>query len=669
MSERWTLIPLSRLATILASAGVATTLLVSAYVYYQTARGEEEAGFSQAAVFAESLAQRARIARSYLRAVAARVRDSELRLNEFEDFVDSLGPEPALELLYWLPRVEGNDRAIFERTARQQGSVGFSIRDRAEDGTLVPAGHRSVYFPIRFTAGNGEHTDELGLDLAVAEGYRHVMARTLDAGRTQASRPRRLQTGHPGFLIVEPVTRTARGDDASQIEGFVTGIFRLDLLIAAASPAPLITRNVVIQDLDIDSAPLIVRNPDAEEPDFAEWPFQDIRFGGRTWRVFLAPPEGHALLRALIVALIGFALTGLTAVLADRSQQRLIANDLRREVARQTAAFQRSTAEFRALFEEGGTGKCEIVPQSQHFRRVNRRLCEMLGQEQEALLRLKLDDVLHPEDRISDEPHYQDLLAGKADTYFAEKRFLRSDGNELWCEVSATVLRDSSGRPVWTVAVIQDIAERKQAEEARHLLVRELAHRVKNTLQVARSLADQTGRYSRNLDEFLALYHGRLRALAMAHDQLFKTDWAGARVSDVVSGTLATFGQEVLDRVDIEVPDTLLGSSETQTLALILNELATNATKHGALLNGTGLAKIRASVETNRVDGNRQRWLNFEWTEIGGPPISEPERNGFGMTFLTRAVQHQHGGSTGIEWRKDGLRYTMNLPLHEQAGD
>jgi hypothetical protein len=95
------------------------------------------------------------------------MRDEGLHFAEFEDFIGSLGPEPALEVLSWLPRVRAADRAAFERMARQQGSIGFTIRDREPDGNLVPAAPREEYFPIRFATGAGGDREELGLDLAL----------------------------------------------------------------------------------------------------------------------------------------------------------------------------------------------------------------------------------------------------------------------------------------------------------------------------------------------------------------------------------------------------------------------------------------------------------------------------------------------------------------------
>jgi PAS domain S-box-containing protein len=659
-------LPLSGLASILAVAGILLSVVVAVVVYHQSVRGEEEAANAEASVFADSLAQRTRIAQAYLRAVAARVRGESLRLSEFEDFVGSLGPEPALESVVWLPRVRGPDRGVFEASARRQGSVGFEIRDRTPDGELIPAAAREEYFPVRYVAGTEAAREQIGLDLAAEESHRRIIAHALERGRTAATRPGRLESGDPGFLLVEPVMVGANGTTPRTLSGLVAGMFRLDLLVAAAAPAQLIARDVVIVDLEnSDSTPVTIRGAPSDPSVFSAWPFKDISIGGRSWRVFLEPVDGRALEEAIFVLLIGLMLTGLTVVLADRGQQRLIAQDLRREVARQTAALQRSTAEFRALFEEGGAGKCELVPETQHFRRVNLRLCEMLGRDQDELVRLSLHDVLHPDDRIVEEPAYRALLDGNSDTYFAEKRFVCPGDELLWCEISATVLRDDSGRPVWTVAVIQDITNRKQAEETRRLLVRELAHRVKNTLQVARSLADQTGRYVSDLDSFLALYQGRLRALAMAHDQLFKTDWSGAQLDDVITGTLNAFGPEFAERVELDVPDMLLPSSETQTLALILNELATNAAKYGALSDDKGRVAIVSRVETGEKQaGAPDKWLCLEWTEEGGPEVTKPERPGFGMTFLTRAIQHQHGGSTGLEWLESGIRYTMRLPLH-----
>lgn len=657
---------MSGMATIFAIVGLIASILIAGAVYLQGTRALTRTAQAEVALYADALGQRTRIAQAYLRAVSARLRGADvITQEEFESFVGYLGPEPALNAVIWAPRVEGTARALYEARVEATGESPAQIVER-EGEDYVPTRSRPAHYPIRFVAGRGADDRRVGFDLASLPRFEQALAEAETTRRTLSTTPGALPGGDFGFHIVEPIG-SASGEETL---GVVVGAFRLDLLTAAAAPASLITRDVVIEDLTSGTEPIALR-PSASPAERPEnWAYKDLSIGGRDWRVYLQPPERHALETALIVLLIGLTLTGISVVLADRGQQRLIAQDLKREVERQTAALQRSMAEFQALFEEGGTGKCELVPETKFFRRVNLQLCEMLGYDRDELVKMRLDDVLHPEDAMGEEAAYRSLLEGGSDAYFAEKRLVRQDGSQFWCEISATVLRDEADRPVWTVAVIQDITSRKQAEETRQLLVRELAHRVKNTLQVARSLADQTGRYVSDLPSFLQLYQGRLRALAMAHDQLFKTDWGGAHLEDIVHGTFSSFGLEPGERLDVDVPNVLLSSAETQTLALILNELATNAAKYGALSSGKGTIAIRATITEEADDsGETAQWLDFEWLEAGGPKVTKPEKPGFGMTFLTRAVQHQHGGSTGFDWKKSGVRYTLRLPLHKEEED
>lgn len=199
----------------------------------------------------------------------------------------------------------------------------------------------------------------------------------------------------------------------------------------------------------------------------------------------------------------------------------------------------------------------------------------------------------------------------------------------------------------------RDITERRQAEERQGLLLRELSHRVKNILALVRFMARQTGLRSATVADFRATFEGRLDALRAAHDLLTASGWEGAALPALTRAALEPrlFGA----RVKVEVPDVPLDPAMAQTLALILHELATNATKYGALSRPGGEVQLSGQLE----DG----MLVLRWRESGGPEVAAPGERGFGTTLVTEAIRYQHGGAVSLDWASSGLVCTMRLPL------
>ena len=100
----------------------------------------------------------------------------------------------------------------------------------------------------------------------------------------------------------------------------------------------------------------------------------------------------------------------------------------------------------------------------------------------------------------------------------------------------SSTVRDADGNFLYGVRVVQDITERKEAEERQKLLIDELNHRVKNTLATVQSLATQTARGTDSPEAFRKAFEGRLIALSQAHDQLTRRHWKSADLRDIVDG-------------------------------------------------------------------------------------------------------------------------------------
>jgi len=141
---------------------------------------------------------------------------------------------------------------------------------------------------------------------------------------------------------------------------------------------------------------------------------------------------------------------------------------LKDEIAERVRAeeeIRQSEREFRAIFELSSVGMAQRDLSTGLIIRLNQRLCEMTGYSAIELLNQKDIMLTHPDYRERDQEVRAGVLKGESDTWFIEKRYVRKNGEAIWVQVNGRLIRDSSGRPFRTVAVIQDITERKRAEE------------------------------------------------------------------------------------------------------------------------------------------------------------------------------------------------------------
>jgi two-component sensor histidine kinase len=192
-----------------------------------------------------------------------------------------------------------------------------------------------------------------------------------------------------------------------------------------------------------------------------------------------------------------------------------------------------------------------------------------------------------------------------------------------------------------------------------NFIMRELSHRSKNLLTVVQSMARQTGRYTKDIVEFRARFDDRISSLARSHDLLVKHDWNGATLAELVDRQLAPFVETARDRVSADGPHLLLRPDATQTIGMALHELATNASKHGALSAPGGRIRIAWAID-GEGEGSR---LHLVWQESGGPPVKPPESRGFGHVVVERMVSMALQGTARIEWIADGVRWVVEAPL------
>ena len=326
-------------------------------------------------------------------------------------------------------------------------------------------------------------------------------------------------------------------------------------------------------------------------------------------------------------------------------------------------ALEAAEARYRAVFDQVAMGVARVSPDGR-FLEVNDRFCAIAGHPRATLLSGDFQTITHPDDLAADEAMVIALLSGGRPNYTTEKRYVTAAGETVWISLTVSLVRDAEGEPDHFVSVIEDIAERKAAEglQQRHhqqlrLMINELNHRVKNTLATIQSMASQTLRSDPDPLSAYAKFEARLLGLSQVHDLLTREHWHGADLRAVAVRALAPFVEDALsDNIEVDGPDVWAPPSAALALAMLLHELATNATKYGALSTPTGRVRLTWTFASD------ERAVRLIWTETGGPPVAAPERQGFGSRLIARALRDLQG-SAALRYEPDGVVCEMRLRL------
>lgn len=137
-----------------------------------------------------------------------------------------------------------------------------------------------------------------------------------------------------------------------------------------------------------------------------------------------------------------------------------------RFIAHRTAALETSDQNSRQLFDDAPIGMAVVALESEKFKQVNSRLVEMLGYSEAELRSLTPLDITHPDDHAESARLVEALLHGQSETSAVEKRYQRKDGEVLWANRTARIIRDKGGNAREFLIMVEDITKRKRAEAA-----------------------------------------------------------------------------------------------------------------------------------------------------------------------------------------------------------
>ncbi|MDB5289430.1 MAG: hybrid sensor histidine kinase/response regulator [Phycisphaerales bacterium] len=255
------------------------------------------------------------------------------------------------------------------------------------------------------------------------------------------------------------------------------------------------------------------------------------------------------------------------AALADGQARLEFANTQEKlNVGNAVDALQKSEAEYRAMFELASVGKCQVAPATGRFLRVNRKLCEITGYRSDELLTKTVFEITHAEDREISRRALESIFRDPTAEFSFVERYVQKTGRPVWVNVNATVIADAEARPARIDAIIEDITERREADEALHASERRLRQVVESDMigvmfwNVSGFITDANAA----LLKMLGYTRGDLQTGQLRWDELTPPEYrqldAQGREQILARGTCKAFEKEFISKDGTRLP-VLIGAT------------------------------------------------------------------------------------------------------------
>jgi two-component sensor histidine kinase len=237
-------------------------------------------------------------------------------------------------------------------------------------------------------------------------------------------------------------------------------------------------------------------------------------------------------------------------------------------------------------------------------------------------------------------------------SFFHSARF-----SEGWYLARAYAL--FAGSSLLAVLLTETLLLHRRYERHQRQLIAELDHRVKNVLAQVDGVVTSTDEDSRSSKDFKRSIRGRIQSMAAAHTLLSECSWHSVALNNLVLTELSPYATD--SNVKITGTDVMLSSAETEALAKVLHEMATNAAKYGALSSPGGRVSISWSLGPNGMAAT----LILEWFETGGPPVASKIQSSYGTDLIHNLIPHELGGRVDLAFPKEGVYCRIEFPLKQ----
>ena len=325
---------------------------------------------------------------------------------------------------------------------------------------------------------------------------------------------------------------------------------------------------------------------------------------------------------------------------------------------RSDQALRESEQRLRGIFEHAGTG-IVIKDLEGRFQSCNPAYAAMLGYSKEELRGLLCPDLMHPEDCAENCGLQERLLAGEIPSFEIVTRYFSKEQKILWGHRHVSLLRDAAGIATNMIVLVTNMTAQKRHEEHIRLLLREVNHRSKNLLGLVQAVARQT--IAAKPEDFLDLFVERMQALAASQDLLVKNAWKGVDLGELARSQLSHFKDLIGSRIELKGPSLSISASAAQTIGMALHELATNAGKYGALVNGDGQVKIEWGLE--RAEAGET--FAMSWCEQAGPTVTVPSHSGFGSTVICELAEKSLDAKVDLRFAVSGLSWQLSCKAED----
>jgi two-component sensor histidine kinase/integral membrane sensor domain MASE1 len=200
------------------------------------------------------------------------------------------------------------------------------------------------------------------------------------------------------------------------------------------------------------------------------------------------------------------------------------------------------------------------------------------------------------------------------------------------------------------------VLERQRANEQQNILLRELNHRVGNTLAVIQSMFRRSAQHAGSMKQLEDAFSGRLMNLSAVYKHLSESEWQTASVPSLVRAAVEPYCAPAYKDCSLEGPDVTVSASMALSLIMILHELAANAAKHGAFARKTGNVKVSWKKAGPELQELQLRWQEF------GVSANAPGGTGYGFTLID-ATTKSLGARVERRFLNEGIFVDLAIPL------
>jgi PAS domain S-box-containing protein len=558
--------------------------------------------------------------------------------DQFERFGSTLASGEAIRSLAFYRLVTREARASYESRFDAEPAKTLGIWQYGEDSKPVRAPDKPRHFVVESGYLLNGNRPTFGLDVTGLPGREKAIARAIERRELIVSEPLKfVDTDVDGVLLYAPAS-----DRSGSVVGVAAGSITLEELANVAARASGVERVEIATPLQTPGG-----KDEPAKTDLQVAPDQrQFEFGGRLWSVTVTPrPLAGDFARWAMILIVGAGLATTAAVLAYLSN------------LAKTQEVVEARGRLRGMLDGLGPLAWLLTPDGTIVN-ANRAAIAAFGRakdqgvgrpfwelplsgaqgEQADRLRQAVSAAAKEEDSRFDLPVEQD------------------DGRKVF-DLWIRPLVSAYGEPNHLVASAVDVTARYESEETQRLLMRELDHRMKNTLQVIQAIVRRTARSHATVDKFEQSLIGRVNAMSRAHELLAQEHWLGADIGTILREEMANFDPG--KAIALEGPGVRLSPKAALSFALVAHELGTNASKYGALSSPGGKVTIRWHVDRS---GDEPSFV-LQWHESGGPPVVPPNDRGFGSMLIERSIAYELDGNAKLDYRPDGLVCTIIAPL------